>query len=746
MVLNTNNLLRAALAGLALAFAGSASSQNSPDQAGKNFDIPRAAQPPQIDGDLSDPMWANAARIDDFLQATPIEYRASSEQTEAYIAYDDDAIYVGFVSYDSRPEEMTANVLQQEGSLENDDKVIVILDPFDNQRSGYLFQINPNGVRKQAIFVSGTQPSYSWAGIWNGTSKIIEGGWTAELAIPFKSLSFDPTEDTWGVNFARELQRTQEEMAWYSLNGSYYPASSGKMNGISGVSQGIGLDVVPAISGNSFENKVIGNEVSEVEPSVDIFYKITPQINLAVTLNTDFSATEADDNTLNNTRFRQFFDEKRAFFLNDFDAFKFGLAELDLNGSDSGNNALAFYSRRIGLSENGTPVDIVGGAKISGRAGNTEFGALVMRQDEFVTTDNTGTVTGVIDPTNAIVARVSQTIFEESKIGFIYTDGNPAENEDNSLYGLDFHYRNTNLSSGKSLDAVFMYQQTEDPDFTDNQSAYSAAFSIDDDQGWTGGVQYFAVEENYHAGLGFTQRTNAELLSSRLMHKWIFEDFGFIQQAGTVFEAQRWQYLDSGDLDSEMFSTIPLFVRTVRGDLIRLLITHENEEVLPGSNPSGQLGFDIPADSYTNQTYDLRYQTPTYFDLKGTVNLLKGDYYTGEYTGFTSTLDWQANRHILLSLGYDLTKYEFETGSVFTREAELSLNVAFNSAWSLASKVEYDNVRRQAAFTNRLRWNMQPGQDLWIVFNQGMVDEDDDYKFAVQNTQASFKFRYTFRY
>ena len=168
--------------------------------------------------------------------------------------------------------------------------------------------------------------------------------------------------------------------------------------------------------------------------------------------------------------------------------------------------------------------------------------------------------------------------------------------------------------------------------------------------------------------------------------------------------------------------------------------------VLPGVNPSGDLGFVIPSGTYTNSTYDLRYQAASYLDLTGSVNLKKGDYYSGSYTAITPEVSWQANRHLLFGVGYDLTKYKFDTETVFTREVEFSMNITFTPSWTLASKIEYDNVRRQAAVTNRLRWNIEPGQDLWIVFNQGMVDEDDDYKFAVQNTQASFKLRYTFRY
>lgn len=132
-------------------------------------------------------------------------------------------------------------------------------------------------------------------------------------------------------------------------------------------------------------------------------------------------------------------------------------------------------------------------------------------------------------------------------------------------------------------------------------------------------------------------------------------------------------------------------------------------------------------------------------DLRGELDIKYGDYFTGTFANFHPAFDWQINRHVLIGLGYNLTKYEFDDQTVFTREVEFELNVAFNAAVSLATKIEYDNVRREAAFTNRLRWNIEPGQDLWVVFNQGLVDADDDYKFTVEDTAAAFKFVYTLR-
>lgn len=723
--------------------ASFAISQNTPEEAGKHFTAARTDQAPQIDGDISDASWADAAHIDDWLQVRPLEYRTASERTEVYIMYDENALYFGFYVHDSKPEEITANVLQQGTSIRDDDKVGVIIDPFNAQRGGYNFQLNPNGVRLEAIYINGTRGSFQWEGVWNGATQMQDDGWTAEFEIPFKSLSFDPNNDVWGVNFSRSLQRNQETMAWYSRNGTFNPASAGKMDGINDLTQGIGLDVVPALSGSSFEDKVAGNTVSDIQPSVDIFYKVTPQINLAVTINTDFSATEADTNTLNASRFRRFFAEKRAFFLNDFDAFKFGLTDLRYNGSSSGNNALAFYSRRIGLSEDGQPVDIVGGIKLSGRAGETEFGALVMRQDE--TTVTSGGVTEIIDPTNAIVARVSRSIFSESKIGLIFTDGNPAENQSNSLFGADFQYRDTEFYAGKSLDGILMYQQTEDPDFDDNQASYSAAVSISSNEGFYGGAQYFAVEENYSPGLGFTQRTNAELFSGSLSYKWLFED-SFVAQISTSLSTVNWTDLDTGAVDFDQISWTPFNIELRRGDRLNFSIEKKTRVARAGERPTGDLGIAVPLGEYSNSNYEISYNTPNYFDLSGQINVDLGEYYNGDFTTINPRISWQANRHILFSTGYKYTKYEMPGETVFAREVEFDLNIAFNSKVSLTSAIEYDNIRRQASFNNRLRWNIEPGQDLWVVFNQGLVDQDEDYNFAVENTSAAFKLRYTLRF
>ena len=149
--------------------------------------------------------------------------------------------------------------------------------------------------------------------IWEVAASIDEQGWLAELAIPFKSLPFDPNIDTWGFNFGRGIRRRGEEMAWVSRNRSYNPSILGLASGLEGMDQGVGLDIVPSVSASNRRDIVLSATDSNFDPSLDVFYRLTPSLNASLTINTDFSATEVDDRQVNLTRFGLFFPEKTRF-------------------------------------------------------------------------------------------------------------------------------------------------------------------------------------------------------------------------------------------------------------------------------------------------------------------------------------------------------------------------------------------------------------------------------------------------
>ncbi|HMB73024.1 MAG TPA: sugar-binding protein, partial [Gammaproteobacteria bacterium] len=348
------------------------------DPGQKSISLVRTATPPIIDGVLDDAVWEQAAFIDDLHQVQPVEYAQPSERTEIYVLYDDEALYIGARMHMSNPDEITANVMRQYGQqMTQDDTLFVTLDPFNSRRSGYFFGINPNGVRLDGLYRNVSEYYSDWDTIFYAQSAIDEDGWTTEYAIPFKSISFDPTTDTWGLNFSRAIQERNEDIAWVTRNRRWDPSSAGLATGLEGLRQGVGLDVVPSVSMS--RSRVFANENQpdpslrfdssverNYEPSLDVVYKLTPALNGSLTINTDFSATEVDDRQVNLTRFSLFFPEKRDFFLREADIFEFGrIGAQDGNGSLSGatrQNGRPFFSRRIGLSPNGGAVGLdVGG-------------------------------------------------------------------------------------------------------------------------------------------------------------------------------------------------------------------------------------------------------------------------------------------------------------------------------------------------------------------------------------------------
>jgi hypothetical protein len=478
---------------LALVVGGAAQAQ--PIEEEKTVRIQRTARPPVIDGELDEEIWARAPLIDAFHQVTPVEFNAPSERTEVYLLYDRDALYIGVRMFDAAPNLINARVLRQGQAIGSDDQFFVHIDPYNNRRGGYLFGVNPNGVRYDGIFEGVTQRQFDWDGIWQAAARVTADGWIVEMAIPFKTLSFDPTTSTWRMNFARNIERKNEGMAWISRNRITDLSTMGNVTGISQIEQGRGLDVVPSMSVR--ERRAIGAAPGEsaVEPSVDVFYKITPQLNASLTVNTDFSATEVDDRQVNLTRFSLFFPERRDFFLQDVDIFQFGRLQQD---------GRPFFSRRLGIGATGQPVPLDVGAKVSGRIGRFDVGTLAVQQEAYTNPFVPGET---IEATTAFVGRVAANVLDESSVGMIVTRGDPGSNLDNSVAGVDFRYLNSRLLRGRALQGDAWFQKSDSPHLTGNDTAFGVGVNMPSNTGLRGAVGYSRIDENFNPALGFVRRT-----------------------------------------------------------------------------------------------------------------------------------------------------------------------------------------------------------------------------------------------
>jgi hypothetical protein len=296
----------------------------------KKIIITRTDTPPTIDGRLDDAVWLQATVVNDLHQNTP-QYRENpTEDIAVRFLYDDDYLYVAADLLDREPGKIVATQLIQGQSIGSDDRFFVAIDSFNSKRNDYLFQVNANGVRDDVLRETNSRYLADWETIWRAESAINDHGWATEIAIPFKSISFDPNSDTWGVNFGRWIIRKQEFDLWTSNERLWWAGDSGEMSGIRDINQGLGLDVVPTINLIQRQDYVVNTDDFSTEPSLDVLYKITPSLNATFTINTDFSSAEVDQRQIALDRFSLFFPEKRDFFLQDAGIFEFG--NLDANG------------------------------------------------------------------------------------------------------------------------------------------------------------------------------------------------------------------------------------------------------------------------------------------------------------------------------------------------------------------------------------------------------------------------------
>ena len=239
------------------------------DSTGKRIDAFMVDEPPVLDGVLDDDAWAFGAVITDLHQVIPAEFEPPSEDSLIYVVYTKDALYVGARFYDREPDKIGALVLRQGDWSWGEDTITVMIDPLNQGRNGYAFDLSANGLRNQALYENVTRQNWSWQGIWHGEARLDEEGWIAELEIPFKTLSFDPENDVWGLNIGRYIGRKTEQIAWTSQNRDLNPATFGEMTGLSGADKGVGLDIVP--SARISESKDFESNVSSdlAEPAID---------------------------------------------------------------------------------------------------------------------------------------------------------------------------------------------------------------------------------------------------------------------------------------------------------------------------------------------------------------------------------------------------------------------------------------------------------------------------------------------
>jgi len=679
-----------------------------------NFSVIDIVDKPIIDGDLSDDVWKEAAVISDFHQTRPNDHGKPSEKTEVQIARTTEFIYVAFKAYDSDIENLSAKGFIQGQNYFSDDRLAVYIDSFNDRRNSYFFQVNGNAMRRDAL-IGNDYFIEDWSTIWYADTKRYDWGWAAEMAIPIKSIAFDPTAQQWGINFGRVHPRRGEEMAWSSRERSVNPSVAGYIEGVQDFDQGLGLELAPSVSLTYFDDDL--GSSSDIEPSLTTFYNVTPFLAAGLTLNTDFSATDVDDRQVNLSRFSLFFPEKRDFFLRDASIFEFG--NIDVNGRP-------FFSRRIGLSSEGEPLNIDAGVKLSGRAGAWNLGALAIRQDaEFDNADN-----------DLFVGRVTRNVFDESEVGIIATSGDPSSSNGNNLFGGDYTYRNSRLFGDQRVRATAWYQETDTDGFNDKQRAYGLGVNFPNYK-YSGYVDYRRIEENFNPALGFVNRVGVEQVDgqARYRHRLQGNYWQWLRTRVQYFRSDR---ID-GDLQSERVFWNFFEGFSEKNDFFTFFVGQTKEGIIEPFELRDDV--EIPIGEYTSDRYGVFFETGPQRPLRFEFEVADGDFFGGTRLQISPQVQWRPNKHVFLSFSADQNRIKLPQGDFTSRLYSARFNYAFDKRWAWLNVVQADNFSDTISINSRIRFQQRADREFFVVFNQTRDRVTSEIIDSTVVFKAAFNFR-----
>jgi hypothetical protein len=463
-----------------------------------------------VDGRLDEADWKIAPAAGDFIQTEPEEGRPATEATEVRVLFDDRNIYFGVICRDSRPDRIVANEMRRDAELQNNDFFEITLDTYNDHRNAFYFSVNPLGAQRDGLIRDeGANINREWDGIWVVRTQRTGEGWTAEIAIPFRTLRFNKDVDqTWGVNFGRSVARKREESYWtpilrnYGFMGKMKMSFFGHLTGLSGLKQGQRVQIAPYVIGGGNKEEAGVPFRGKGEAGLDLKYRLTSNVTADLTVNTDFAQVEADQEQFNLTPYSLFFPEKREFFLEGADIFRFG----ERSQEHEMPSTLLFFSRSVGLSEDGKEVPVLGGVKVTGKAGRYDLGVLdILTSRTSYLNDDDERVD--IERANSSVFRIKRDIFEKSSVGFIGLSKDLLDGgEYNRATGLDF-----NLALGRSFKTDGFLAKTFSPDLKRKDWAGALNTSFADDF-WDFGLSYTDIGENFNTELGFVPRTDIRKL------------------------------------------------------------------------------------------------------------------------------------------------------------------------------------------------------------------------------------------
>ena len=662
-----------------------------------------------IDGHLEEPAWKQALPAKDFIQQRPRNGEPAVEQTEVRFLYDEDNLYVGAICFDSDMAHAIVHELKEDFNFGQSDLLNLHFDTLHDRRSAVSFGVNPAGAKRdQQLQNDGEITNIDWDAVWDVKVSRNDSSWIAEFVIPFKTLRFsnEPVQ-VWGVNATRYVLRNNSESSWSPVPLRYRTSRvslAGTLLGLENIHQGRNLKVKPFATAGVTQVRTGGQlqtlqslgRLKDYDGGVDAKYSVTPQITLDATYRTDFAQVEVDQQQVNLTRFNLFFPEKRDFFLENAGTFNFG-AE---------TNLVPFFSRRIGLSSAGTPIPIVGGARLTGKIDRYDFGFLSMNTESMKEGTNS------IPANNYSVARVKRNLLKNSWVGGLFTNRDSTVAGDyNRVYGTDAHFQ---FYDKLEFDSFILGSNT--PRRSGNSQARRFESAWKDDEK-TIALEYNSVQPNFNPEAGFIRRRDMENYSSELGWRPIFRRSRTVRNLTFSNNIDYFGGSGSGKVETRTqdFTT---GIQFWSGGSINFTTTHTFDRLAaPLRIPSGNPHVAIQPGDYSYTDRRVSFSTSQSRAIGGNASAGWGDFYSGRRKTLTGTLNLRPNYHFNVNLNYDRNQVTLSNGAFTTNLMGTRFTYAFTPRSFLNAFIQYNADTHQVSSNIRFDLTHHPLSDLYLVYN-----------------------------
>lgn len=670
-----------------------------PDDA-PSLEVRRVTQAPVIDGRLDDGVWQGAAVISGFRQKEPSEGEEATEATRVRIVYDEARLYIGIELLDSDAAGIRATELRRDATLDSDDSFTVLLDTFHDHRNAFVFRINPHGTRFDAtVRNESSRMNSDWDEDWTAAASVNEQGWTAEISIPFKILRFsDAGEQLWGVNFERVIKRKNELVYWSGWDrnfGFHHVSQAGHLTGLHDLTQAERIRLRPyVLTGRETLGAVESPTGSRTIADVgidDLKLAITSNLTADLALNPDFAQTEVDAQRVNLTRFSLFFPEKRQFFIEGAGAMRTGIGMLHFGPPP----LELFYSRRIGLSNRGEPISLVGGGKLTGKVRGFDVGLLDVRTAEF----------GAQPGENFAVGRIRKDVLNRSYVGAIFTN-RQGSGSYNRVAAVDARFVLMDHLTVAGLAA-----RSFDPAVEEQQWVRHVAAQWRDDL-LEAGVIYLDIEPNFNPGIGFVRRRE-RMVGTQLSLKPrpggdIIRQLELTPSAVYFHDAER--VLQTRNLRFQSTA------RFQSGDRLQLRFTNRFERL----DQSFTIGPDVtlPAGQYEWNEVSVNFDSFNGRKVSASLGVDIGNFYTGTKRSVNLGAEIRPTKNISFSPSYRFNGVDLPEGSFDTHLLGLRSDISYTTNLLSSVLFQYSSTGELVAIQIRFNYIFRNIDNVHVVFNE----------------------------